>query len=210
MKTSCFFCVPIMGGAKFVALITLLSYTFIAVDLYTDVIKYQQTFLNILDHPILQAIYGDSEEGMTERLNWRKDADYFFGSYVTVGIFGYSIIQVAMSFLMLCGLQCHKRGLLMPHIVINTIKSSLEITLAISITILTIIAVNWYANIISFWLPLTLFVLSIANIYFQLEVSLRAYVKMGTTNYNAKPINYGYDYGSKDTSYQNFKGELYI
>jgi len=207
MKTSCFFRVPILGGAKFVGLITLLIYTFIAVHAYLHMPIYEHIFLRVLDHPILQAIYGDSKEGMSERLSWRKDADNFFGSYIAFGIFGYSILQTSLSFLMLCGIQCNTRVLMMPHIVINTIKSFLEVTLAMFTMVLMLIATHWYASIISFWVPVALLGLSITSIYFQLVVPIRAYVKMGNTNYTVEPINYD---TLKDETYQNFKGGLYI
>jgi len=209
MKTSCFFGVPILGGAKFVGFLSLIIYTFIAVTAYTNVITYQQYLINILDNGIFQAIYGDSKEGISERLNWRKDVDNYFESFGPPGIIGYAILQCSLSFLMLAGIQCNARGLMMPHIVINTIKSILEVSLTVSTTILMIIATHYNpdGSIISFWFPAALLGLSITSIYFQLVVPMRAYVKMGTTNHTLDPINYD---NLKDTSYQNYNGGLYI
>jgi len=208
MKTSCFFRVPILGGAKFVGVISLIIYTFMAVTAYTNVISYQQFLLNILDNGILQAIYGSSKEGMSERLNWRKDADNYFESYGPPGLFGFAILQTSLSFLMLAGIQCNTRGLMMPHIVINTIKSLLEVSLAVFTTVLIIIAYHYNpdGSIISFWFPVALLGLSIMSIYFESVVPIRAYVKMGVTNHTLDPINYD---TLKDTSYQNYNGGLY-
>jgi len=209
MKTSCFFRVPILGGAKFVGVISLIIYTFMAVTAYTNVISYQQFLLNILDNGLLQAIYGNDKEGMSERLNWRKDVDNYFESYGPPGIFGYAILQSSLIFLMLAGIQCNTRGLMMPHIVINIIKSLLEVSLAVFTTVLIIIAYHYNpdGSIISFWFPVALLGLSIMSIYFESVVPIRAYVKMGITNHTLDPINYN---TLKDTSYQNYNGGLYI
>jgi len=209
MKTNCFYCVPILGGAKFVGLVSLLIYTFMAVTAYTNVITYQQFLLNILDKGIFQAIYGSSEEGMSERLNWRKDVDNYFESYGPPGLIGYALLQSSLSFMLLCGIQCNTRGLMMPHIVLNTIKSILEVSLAVSATVVMIIATyyNPDGSIINFWFPAALLGLSMTSIYFQLVVPIRAYVKMGTKNITVDPINYD---TLKDTSYQNYNGGLYI
>merc|ERR1712115_200275 len=199
MKTNCFYCFPILGGAKFVGLISLLIYTFMAVTAYTNVITYQQFSLNILDKGIFQAIYGDDKEGMSERLNWRKDADNYFESYGPYMIIGYALLQSSLSFMLLCGIQCNTRGLLIPHIVLNTIKSILEVSLAVSATVVMIIATyyNPDGSIINFWFPAALLGLSMTSIYF----------KMGIKNYTLDPINYD---TLKDTSYQNYNGGLYI
>merc|ERR1712156_297210 len=215
MKSSCLYRVPILGGAKFVGIISLLFFAFIAFFTWSEASGYEDSFLKFLDDPILEYTLGDdTREAVLQRRKIIIDAHYYF-PYVNICIFGLAIVQILVNLLMICGIQCHKRGLIMPSIIINAIYSVIEVTLVIYFIVLMLMAVipdriqfgNGPTFIYLIAVPVTSFAFLATSIYFQLIVPLRAYVKMGITELDADPINYK---TLTDTSDQNFKGGLNV
>merc|ERR1712156_1289278 len=202
MKSSCFYRVPILGGAKFVGIISLLFFAFIAFFTWSEASGYEDSFLKFLDDPILEYTLGDdTREAVLQRRKIIIDAHYYF-PYINICIFGLAIVQILVN-------------LLMPSIIINAIYSVIEVTLAIYFIVLMLMAVipdriqfgNGPTFIYLIAVPVTSFAFLATSIYFQLIVPLRAYAKMGITELDADPINYK---TLTDTSDQNFKGGLNV
>lgn len=214
MKSSCFYRVPILGGAKFVGIISLLFFAFIAFFTWSEASGYEDSFLNFLDDPILEYTMGDTLKAIIQRRKIIIDAHYYF-PYVNICIFGLAIVQIFVNLLMICGIQCHKRGLMMPSIIINAIYFVIEVILTIYFIVLMLMAVipdriqfgNGPTFIYLIAVPVTSFAFLATSIYFQVIVPLRAYVKMGITEFTADPINYK---TLTDTSDQNFEGGLHV
>merc|ERR1712156_238632 len=223
MKNKCFFCVPILGGAKFVGYVALL------ISWITLVLTIP--YLADIDENVFNPLKKILSEGYEMLEDALKDAYSIFHTAhhtdspeaqrtmeevkknVPIAILIITLLaglKFILTFLMVCGIKCAKRSLMLPYIIVYGFKA-----LMVTLSNIAIVGFSFWLvgiNIGTILLALAIYVVLIASIYFNWIVILEAYKEMGIKGFRYEPASN--ETMSSDISYRyydiNSKRGLYL
>lgn len=183
----CCCCIPILGGATLIGFIALVLCALefvvtipylagIDVDTFNPIQNNLKYMYDQIEYTAKQ-VTNDTEqtEGiMTEvqEYTWKT----IMSEAVSTGI--YFII----SLMMICGIQCDMRGLMIPYMVIQMLYIILAIIIGVAVTVLFF----YYNLIMGIVSAAVVLILSFLFIYFWVAVQ-KAYIELGTRDYMYSP-----------------------
>jgi len=183
----CCCCIPILGGATVIGFIALVlcALEFVVTISYLAGIDVN-TFNPIQNN--LQYLYESIEytaKHVTNDTELTKGIMTEVKKYTWQTIMSEAVstgIYFLISLLMVCGIQCDMRGLMIPYMVIQMLYIILAIVIGVAITVL-IFFYNLIMGIVS---AAVVLILSFLFIYFWVAVQ-KAYIELGTRDYMYSP-----------------------
>lgn len=183
----CCCCIPILGGATLIGFIALVLCALefvvtipylagIDVDTFNPIQNNLKYMYDQIEYTAKQ-VTNDTEQTkgiMTEvqEYTWKT----IMSEAVSTGI--YFII----SLMMICGIQCDMRGLMIPYMVIQMLYIILAIIIGVAVTVLFF----YYNLIMGIVSAAVVLILSFLFIYFWVAVQ-KAYIELGTRDYMYSP-----------------------
>merc|ERR1712156_354029 len=210
MKNKCFFCVPILGGAKFIGYVSLLISWIILVltipyladideNVFNPLKKILSEGYDMLDDALEDAFstMPETHSHLRQNIMRHMKENIPIAILITTLLAGLKFI---LTFLMVCGIKCDKRSLMLPYIIVYGLKA-----LMVTLSNIAIVGFSFWLvgiNMGTILLALAMYVVLIASIYFNWIVILQAYQEMGNQEFRYEPASN--ETMSSDISYRYY------
>lgn len=184
----CCCCIPILGGATVLGLIALVlcALEFVVTipylaDIDEDIFNPLKGNIEYLNHQI-EGVFKNVFQNDTEKIEgiMVEVKDYYRTSILSEAIS--TGVYFILSFMMICGIHCDIRGLMIPYLVVQMLYIILAIIIGIGATV-----VLCYTNtIMGIVCAAVVLILAFLFIYFWVAVQ-KAYIELGNRDYMYSP-----------------------